>query len=226
MKRMTDDEWLAAARARYEREGADFDIDPDLGTAEPLAPAQGGSGMRCPYCAEPPFLQVFPRSTLETSGEVYCCPQCYGFWAPPGSIEGGLDVAAGDHPALRASKPPPRCRACFGWLMPDGRCAKCKKPLPSLNCPACGLEMTRSEQHGVRLDQCSKCSGTWFDMGELAHVFGIMPAGSLTERYSQMKAAESAAFAGGLLGIGAIEGDGPLDVGTALLGAVGSILRR
>ena len=35
--------------------------------------------------------------------------------------------------------------------------------------------MTRYSEGSVTLDACAGCKGTWFDSGELAAVFGLMP---------------------------------------------------
>lgn len=36
-----------------------------------------------------------------------------------------------------------------------------------MNCPSCFAKMNEETHHGVRLDLCSRCSGVWFDGGEL-----------------------------------------------------------
>jgi Zn-finger nucleic acid-binding protein len=37
-----------------------------------------------------------------------------------------------------------------------------------MNCPKCSAEMAPFTTEGVELDFCEKCSGIWFDHGELA----------------------------------------------------------
>lgn len=34
-------------------------------------------------------------------------------------------------------------------------------------CPKCGMELVEVEFRGVKVDQCSHCSGLWLDAGEL-----------------------------------------------------------
>jgi ribosomal protein L37AE/L43A len=34
-------------------------------------------------------------------------------------------------------------------------------------CPKCGCKLEEREHHGVKIDQCSECSGMWLDKGEL-----------------------------------------------------------
>ena len=34
-------------------------------------------------------------------------------------------------------------------------------------CPKCGCDLEEREFHGVKIDQCSECSGMWLDKGEL-----------------------------------------------------------
>ena len=46
-------------------------------------------------------------------------------------------------------------------------------------CPACGQTMQRFKEGQVRLDQCTACRGTWFDVGEIAAVYKLKPAQSL-----------------------------------------------
>ena len=33
--------------------------------------------------------------------------------------------------------------------------------------------MDRFDKAGIRLDACSRCHGTWFDIGEITHVYRI-----------------------------------------------------
>ena len=40
----------------------------------------------------------------------------------------------------------------------------------SLKCPKCDGTLHESHHEGVKLDICDKCSGVWFDAGELAQV--------------------------------------------------------
>lgn len=39
--------------------------------------------------------------------------------------------------------------------------------LHRMRCPKCGMELVEIEFRGLRLDQCSSCSGVWLDAGEL-----------------------------------------------------------
>ncbi|HEX2723625.1 MAG TPA: zf-TFIIB domain-containing protein [Gemmatimonadaceae bacterium] len=34
-------------------------------------------------------------------------------------------------------------------------------------CPKCGCDLSESDHNGVKVDQCSECSGIWLDKGEL-----------------------------------------------------------
>ena len=34
-------------------------------------------------------------------------------------------------------------------------------------CPKCGCDLEEREHQGVKIDQCSECSGMWLDKGEL-----------------------------------------------------------
>jgi uncharacterized protein len=34
-------------------------------------------------------------------------------------------------------------------------------------CPKCGCDLEEREHNGVKIDQCSECSGIWLDQGEL-----------------------------------------------------------
>jgi hypothetical protein len=36
-----------------------------------------------------------------------------------------------------------------------------------MRCPKCGMELVEIEYRGLKLDQCSSCSGVWLDAGEL-----------------------------------------------------------
>lgn len=175
---ISDDEWVAAARARAAR--GQWEREPDVvlaalrgaaaerAAAEPPLPA-------CPYCQEHPRLQRFQRYELQTVRPLLYCPACYGFWAVGDALVRGVADPGVVHPALETGLAPRRCRACFGHLKPDNTCAKCGQELPRLACPQCGLEMERYEKEGVLLDQCGPCTGTWFDVGEVAAVFKLAP---------------------------------------------------
>jgi len=39
-----------------------------------------------------------------------------------------------------------------------------------MKCPKCEGELRRIDLSGVQVDQCEKCSGIWFDFGELEQV--------------------------------------------------------
>jgi Zn-finger nucleic acid-binding protein len=180
---MTDDEWVAAARARvaaganWERPADDVFASLRASAAARQAPP---AGPRCPYCKEHPALRKFPASDLITAEPVMFCPRCYGVWVTGDALAGGMVVTMDNH-ALTAIRAQPRCRACGGHLRDDESCVKCGEKLPPLNCPQCSKQMERFEQGGVKLDQCKACRGTWFDIGEFAAVYALERPKGLTE---------------------------------------------
>ncbi|MGE0572191.1 MAG: zf-TFIIB domain-containing protein [Dehalococcoidia bacterium] len=233
MKPMSDDAWVARLRTAYADHGDEFEsaLAAELAAAPPHERPQQVHGP-CPFCNEHPPLQAFPARLATAASSLLYCPACYGFFAPAAALSSGITADAGDHPALSAAPAPARCRACFGFLMPDGRCAKCKQPVPPFECPACRVAMDRREGDGVTLDHCGQCGGTWFDMGELGAVFGIEDRPSLAERYAGQRSAESAALLGGLIGGTALHGghnpDGAFgadSILSAVLQVVASLVR-
>ena len=36
-----------------------------------------------------------------------------------------------------------------------------------MKCPKCGMDLSTIELHGVKIDQCPSCNGTWLDAGEM-----------------------------------------------------------
>ena len=36
-----------------------------------------------------------------------------------------------------------------------------------MKCPKCGMDLHTVELHGVKIDSCPSCQGTWLDAGEL-----------------------------------------------------------
>lgn len=44
------------------------------------------------------------------------------------------------------------------------------KELHYMKCPKCGMDLHTIELHGVKLDRCTSCDGTFFDKGELEQV--------------------------------------------------------
>lgn len=41
------------------------------------------------------------------------------------------------------------------------------KELHHMRCPKCGMELTEIHLHGIHVDRCTSCNGTWFDEGEI-----------------------------------------------------------
>ena len=41
------------------------------------------------------------------------------------------------------------------------------KELHWMHCPKCGMELVEITYRGLKVDQCSSCSGVWLDAGEL-----------------------------------------------------------
>ena len=39
-----------------------------------------------------------------------------------------------------------------------------------LNCPKCDGTLIETDYEGIKVDVCNKCSGTWFDAGELVQI--------------------------------------------------------
>ena len=40
------------------------------------------------------------------------------------------------------------------------------KDLHYMHCPKCGMQLREIEYHGIKVDRCFSCEGTWFDAGE------------------------------------------------------------
>ncbi len=178
---ISDEQWIAAARARAAAGGWERDADTvfaELRASAPVRPTVE-TALKCPYCEEHPPLAALDRYEQQTVTPLRYCNTCYGFWAAGDALTAGVSSPSDEHPALFAARGPKRCRACFGHLKPDGNCAKCGKPLPALNCPSCGKAMERTERQGVTLDQCATCMGVWFDTGEIATVFRLEPVQGL-----------------------------------------------
>lgn len=116
-------------------------------------------------------MEQFPRHELLSMDPFLYCKACYGFWAVGDAVTGGVADEGFDHPALRAVPAPRRCRECMGYLKPDNVCARCGKAPALLNCPNCAKPMERFQEHGIYLDQCVPCRGTWFDTGEIGAIY-------------------------------------------------------
>lgn len=39
-----------------------------------------------------------------------------------------------------------------------------------MKCPKCGMDLQTIDLHGVKIDRCGSCNGTFFDAGELEQV--------------------------------------------------------
>lgn len=44
------------------------------------------------------------------------------------------------------------------------------KDLHWMKCPKCGMDLHTIDLHGVKIDRCASCNGTFFDAGELEQV--------------------------------------------------------
>jgi hypothetical protein len=40
----------------------------------------------------------------------------------------------------------------------------------AMSCPRCGGELVETDYENIKIDVCNKCTGVWFDAGELAQV--------------------------------------------------------
>jgi len=179
---VSDDQWVAAARARAASGEWERPAEVILAELRQQAAAKTASQPPlppCPACAEHPAMLKLPRYELLTQDPLLYCGACYGFWAVGDSLARGVADPGYIHPALETTTAPRRCRTCFGHLKPDDTCAKCGGRSPELNCPACGAPMERFDQGGVRLDQCAPCRGTWFDTGEIVAAYKLVPVQSL-----------------------------------------------
>ena len=142
----------------------------------PQSPNQANSqGIRCPYCEARPELETVRRYEVVSGEPLLRCPACYDFWAKGDALGTGVRDPNDDHPSFFAVVAPPRCRACHGRLKSDETCSKCGVGLKPLSCPVCGRQMERWTKDNVRLDSCAACTGVWFDIGEIAAVYGLAP---------------------------------------------------
>jgi len=57
------------------------------------------------------------------------------------------------------------------------------KELHYMRCPKCGMQLIEIEHKGVKIDECSSCSGVWLDAGELAQVIQL-EKGALDKLFS------------------------------------------
>jgi Zn-finger nucleic acid-binding protein len=51
-----------------------------------------------------------------------------------------------------------------------------------MNCPKCEGALRRVQVEDIELDQCDRCSGIWFDSGELQRVLGSKSSDELKRR--------------------------------------------
>ncbi|MGE5595044.1 MAG: zf-TFIIB domain-containing protein [Hyphomicrobiales bacterium] len=174
--RLSDEEWLARARARYAATGEYVPEELPVLTPEEraaIAKPETPAALPCPYCADHPPLEVYARHEVVANEPLRYCPHCYGFWARRDALVPGVHDPNDHHPAFSADLPPGRCRLCFGHIKLDGSCQSCGNAAPPAMCPSCRQPMYHIEQQGITLDRCDPCDGIWFDMGEIARVYGL-----------------------------------------------------
>lgn len=138
------------------------------------------------------------------------CPKCSGWMVPLAGAEARVDS----------------CTDCRGvWLTPDTlrRCAEARTPdaaelarvlaqkppdrgYPAgLKCPGCGWLMMQHSYHGQEIERCPRCSGIYFDRGELERVLAAArqapaPAAASSGSSSSGLAAEVAVEGGWIVG--------------------------
>lgn len=47
----------------------------------------------------------------------------------------------------------------------------------SMQCPRCDGKLVETDYENIKIDVCDKCTGTWFDAGELAQIVDKEPEG-------------------------------------------------
>ena len=110
----------------------------------------------CPKCRTPSLERVsLSRRTLGLASQPQRCRSCKGLW-----LDGHLEEA----PALLK---------IIGDLQPAGGENEAEGDALAGLCPEGHGILTRARvggEGGFFLDRCSRCSGVWFDAGELARV--------------------------------------------------------
>ena len=61
------------------------------------------------------------------------------------------------------------------------------KKLHFMKCPKCGMDMTTIEFHGIQIDRCTSCNGTFFDAGEIEQLTTPQNSGLLGKVMSIFK---------------------------------------
>ncbi len=51
------------------------------------------------------------------------------------------------------------------------------KQLHLMKCPKCGMDLSTIEFHGIKIDRCASCNGTWFDAGEIEQLLSPQNSG-------------------------------------------------
>lgn len=176
--KVSDEQWIAEARARAAT-GAGWERDWSAIAGSLRTPDEPGesnpAALRCPYCDAAPELETVRRYEVFSTQPLLRCPSCYGFWANGDALATGVRDPYDEHPSFFAIVAPARCRSCHGHLKEDESCRKCGQRLKQLNCPECSKPMERWKKEKLRLDTCAACHGTWFDVGEIAVVYGLAP---------------------------------------------------
>lgn len=53
----------------------------------------------------------------------------------------------------------------------------------AMDCPRCDGKLVETDYENIKIDVCSKCTGAWFDAGELAQVVDKEPEGGWFGRF-------------------------------------------
>ncbi len=191
VKRMTDDEWVARTRARVASGGGWQTPEEELAAVEPAEPAAPGTAcvLACPLCGGPNELHRFDADGTPDGSWRYC-QHCDGVWVTRSGLGFPLELTD-DAPDAFLTRSGPvsarnRCSSCSGYVGPGGTCSDCGRAAPPLKCPSCAINMGRTESGGVTLDICPTCGGTWFDVGEVATVYGLKPEPDIATKVARM----------------------------------------
>ena len=119
---------------------------------------------RCPKCGRELLEFTYQGIRIDQ------CSNCDGIWLDPGELE----------LVKRARKGLLLSHELIGkWVWAKERedtlsqdeLEELKSLAPHL-CPRCSSAMEEMQEHGVHVDRCTQCRGTWLDGGEIEAVAG------------------------------------------------------
>lgn len=120
---------------------------------------------RCPKCGRELLEFTYQGIRIDQ------CSNCDGIWLDPGELEVLKRVRKGLLLSHEFIAKWVRAKEREEHLSQEERQAL--RVFSSMRCPRCSSSLEEMEEHGVLVDRCTQCQGTWLDVSEIDSIAGV-----------------------------------------------------